>query len=76
MTKNDPNRRVSARARATVTISFPVSGGGWGDGCDLAQVFDQARETAEGQVRNAFKPDAAVQIEALEIRAVITEESR
>lgn len=76
MTKNDPNRRVTARATATVTISFPVGGGGWGDGCELAQVFDQARDTAEGQVRNAFRPEAYVKIEHVEIKAIVTEEKR
>lgn len=76
MTKHDPNRHVTARASATVTISFPVGGGGWGDGTDLAQVFDQARESAEGQVRNAFKPEAQVRIEDLQIFAVIGEEKR
>lgn len=53
-----PTIRTSTSALVQVTVE--VRAGSWGDGCDLAQVYKQASESAIGKLRRALASIKAI----------------
>ncbi len=66
-----PIRRTAA-ARVTLTIEVNVSST-WGDGCDLAQVYQQAEREARNHVEHHFANQRGVRIVGpAKVEAIIT----
>jgi hypothetical protein len=71
---NDPATRISTRARVTVTVSFSLGGGGWGEDSCLEQVYKQAARDAENLIRSKF--GTYVEIENIKVLAITNEMER
>ncbi len=58
-TDRTPEGKVRTRARATITIEFPLSDV-WGPDAPLEQVHRQGVESARGELERLFTPNEAV----------------
>lgn len=67
---------ITAGARATITIEVSHLGG-WGEECQIAQVYKQAAEGARGKIGNLIHshPDIKI-IGEVNVTAIFTETKR
>ncbi|MCS3807855.1 hypothetical protein [Xanthomonas sp. 4461] len=65
-----PTIRTSTSALVQVTVE--VRAGSWGDGCDLAQVYRQASESAIGKLRRALQNENVRIVGVASIKAITT----
>ncbi len=66
---------VIARARVAVTLEMDLSAP-WGGDCNLEQVFKQAKESAEEDVRLKFQKIGGVRLLSTKVTAILCEEKR
>ncbi len=71
MIDKTPDGKVKGRARATVTIEFPLSDG-WGPECPLDQVHRQGVESATAELERLFTPSQAVKPQGLHGARILT----
>jgi hypothetical protein len=68
-----PVKRYSAHARVTLTVEVAV-GSGWGEKCDLAQIYRQAEDEARRHLEHCFHKDSRARIVGrAKIDAIIAE---
>lgn len=66
--------KVKTTAIVTVTLEV-LPGDSWGETCELAQVFKQAKESAENRLRNLFISERAwIKIKNMTVKAIMSSE--
>ena len=71
MIDKTPDGKVQTRARATVTIEFPLSDS-WAPDAPLDQVHRQGVESARGELERLFTPSQAVKPQGLHRARILT----
>ncbi len=66
-----PVIRTSTSALVQVTVE--VRTGSWGEGCQLAQVYDQASAEALGKLRRALEKEGVRIVGVASIKAITTD---